>query len=207
LYSDLDYLLLGYLVENISGMELARYWQEKIAGPLKVEDKFYFMGDKKTNLQKVSFAVTGKCSWTGSILAGLVHDDNCRAIGRISGHAGLFGTLAGVLDICESILLKYIGEKQHPSYNREDLLYLLKRRKREQWACGFDVPTGENPSCGQCFSKKTIGHLGFTGTSFWIDLIERKIAVVLTNRVIYGSNNETIKDLRPKLHDVLFSTR
>ena len=204
-YSDLDYLLLGYLVEHHSGMDLARFWREKIAYPLKVEESFYLMGEEQKETQKASFAVTGKCSWTGSTLAGLVHDDNCRALGRISGHAGLFGTLNGVLELCESILLNYQGKEDHMSFRREDLLYLLKEREGQQWACGFDVPTGEKPSCGHSFSKKTIGHLGFTGTSFWIDLINAKIAVVLTNRVIYGNDNKTIKELRPRLHDALLS--
>lgn len=205
LYSDLDYIVLGYLVEYLSAGTLARYWYEKIGDPLKISDHFYMMGEYGQKIKNASFAVTGKCLWTNSTLAGLAHDDNCRALGRISGHAGLFGTLTGVLELCETLLLNYKGVKDHPSYKREDFLYLLNERKRQQWACGFDVPTGKKSSCGQYFSKRTIGHLGFSGTSFWIDLINEKIAVVLTNRVIYGNDNTTIRELRPELHDALLS--
>lgn len=207
LYSDLDYLLLGYLVEYISAGSLAKYWYEKIADPLKISDQFYMMGENEKDKLNPSFAVTGKCLWTNTTLAGIVHDDNCRALGKICGHAGLFATLTGVLELSETLLLNYKGVKDHPSYRREDLLYLLKERNREQWACGFDVPTGEKSSCGKYFSKRTIGHLGFSGTSFWIDLINEKVAVVLTNRVIYGNDNNVIRELRPELHDTLLSPR
>ena len=205
LYSDLDYLLLGCIVEYRSGMDLATFWREKIVTPLRIGDHFQAMGEKGKRFATTSFAVTGKCPWTGSSLAGLVHDDNCRALGRLSGHAGLFGTLPGVLTLCESILLSYMGVQDHPSFERADLYFLVKERKRPQWACGFDVPTGRNSSCGHFFSRKTIGHLGFTGTSFWIDLVARKMVVLLTNRVIYGNDNSTIKELRPELHDALLA--
>lgn len=205
IYSDLDYLLLGYLIEFLSGRDLASYWREKIATPLGVDNYFYLMGESEKRFEKASFAVTGKCPWSGTLLAGVVHDDNCRALGKISGHAGLFGTLTGVIYLCEHLLLCSLEMEDNSSFHRTDLQYILQAGKGEQWACGFDVPTGVNPSCGRYFSPKTIGHLGFTGTSFWIDVKKRNIVVVLTNRVIHGSDNKNIKEMRPVLHDALLT--
>lgn len=203
IYSDLDYILLGYLVEKVSGQSIGVFWQGKIIEPLDVAEEFFWQGGNEKDIRTISFAVTGVCGWTGVKLCGKVHDDNCRAMKRLSGHAGLFGTLTGVLTLCEELLLNYSGRKKHPAYNREDLLYMVRKRKREHWAYGFDVPTGDNPSSGKFFSKSTIGHLGFTGTSFWIDLDKNRIVVVLTNRVLYGEDTQKIKEMRPLLHNVL----
>jgi len=68
---------------------------------------------------------------------------------------------------------------------------------------GVDVVTGEKPSSGKYFSSQTIGHLGFTGTSFWIDLKSKIVIVLLTNRVIYGNDKRKIKEFRPLIHDAV----
>jgi serine-type D-Ala-D-Ala carboxypeptidase len=203
IYSDLDYILLGYLIERLSGEDLGKFWQKKIIKPLDLSKEFFWENNTEREIHSLSFAATGMCNWTEDRLCGKVHDDNCRAMNRLSGHAGLFGTLTGVLTLCEDILLNYSGRKENSVYRREDLLYLLQDRKRQQWAFGFDVPTGDVPSSGTFFSKKSIGHLGFTGTSFWIDLEKNRIIVMLTNRVLCGNDNKNIKEVRPLLHDAL----
>jgi serine-type D-Ala-D-Ala carboxypeptidase len=203
LYSDLDYIILGYLIEKLCGESIGSFWQRKISEPLGLSKEFFWQNGNDGYFENISFAVTGFCSWTGAKLCGKVHDDNCRAMDRLSGHAGLFGTLSGVLTLCEEVLLNYSGRKENTAYDREDLMYLLRKRKRQQWAYGFDVPTGDNPSSGKFFSKKSIGHLGFTGTSFWIDLDKDRIVVVLTNRVLCGEDTKNIKEMRPLLHDAL----
>jgi CubicO group peptidase (beta-lactamase class C family) len=201
LYSDLDYLVLGEIVKWKSGESIDDYWRKKITEPLGISSEFYSYGvEKKRNF---SFVGTGKCNWSDTPLRGVVHDDNCRALGTIQGHAGLFATLKGIKALCEDILLSYLGVRNNPSYERKDLLFLLKRRKKRQWAYGFDVVTGSRPSTGKYFSKRTIGHLGFTGTSFWIDLEKQIIVVLLTNRVIYGEDKILIKEIRPLLHDAV----
>ncbi len=203
LYSDLDYILLGHLIEIICGESIGRFWQRKISEPLNVSKEFFWQGDKQKDRDTLSFAVTGTCCWSGIRLCGMVHDDNCRAMNRLSGHAGLFGTLTGVLTLCEELLLNYSGRKENTAFNREDLLYLLRKRKRKHWAYGFDVVSGDNPCSGQLFSKKSVGHLGFTGTSFWIDLEKDRIVVVLTNRVLCGEDTKKIMEMRPHIHNAL----
>lgn len=201
LYSDLDYMLLGYIIATVSGETIASYWRRKICQPLNLSDCFYLYNENEQSPTGHSFVQTGQHPWSPAVMH--VHDDNCRAIGCTAGHAGLFGTLEGVVALCENILLTFTGKKKHPSYRREDLLFLLAKRKEQQWAYGFDVPTGTMPSCGKSFSAKTVGHLGFTGTSFWVDLEKNNVAVILTNRVIYGEHGTCIRTMRPAVHDAL----
>lgn len=201
-YSDLDFILLGKIIEIKSGQPFYRYWQEKIINPLGLTEKFFIYGDKRKK-GKSTFVETGVCSWSGKILRGVVHDDNCRSTGRIQGHAGLFSTLEGIMDLSEHLLLSVHSLVEHPFYNRNDLLYFTSAKYREKWPYGFDIPTGHAPSCGKGFSAKTIGHLGYTGTSFWIDMQKRRVVVLLTNRVIYGADKSNIQEMRPLLHDAV----
>lgn len=205
IYSDLDYMLLGLLIEIKSGQRLGDYWQHKITNPLGITNCFKIFGDIEES-EAVSFAATGKCRWSGELLRGQVHDDNCRAYGNMMGHAGLFATLEGVLSLCKILLFNALETDEHPSIKKNDLLYLLEAKEKERWAYGFDIPTGHNPSSGKYFSERTIGHLGYTGTSFWIDLRQKVIVVVLTNRVIIDDNPSEIRKFRPILHNELLQS-
>ena len=199
LYSDLGFILLGRIIEMVSGESLDEYWQKKIIKFLHLDKGLFFAGKRKKN----SFvcAATGRCCWSNSELCGVVNDDNCRALGGVAGHAGLFGSAGALLSLCEEILLQFRGDKRHVSYSSENLRKVLKN-KQGSWVFGFDTPSGFSSS-GKYFSDMTIGHLGFTGTSFWIDL-QREIAIVLlTNRVSCGESLEPIKKLRPIIHDTI----
>lgn len=202
LYSDLDYMLLGFCIEKRSGMSLTSYWKEKIIHPLGIGEHFFCYG-QETEGNERKFVHTGKCGWSGKELAGLVNDDNCRAFGEMLGHAGLFGTLEGVFHLCKKIMRGIVGKGRHPSINNSDLLHFTDYERGGRWAYGFDIPTGTSPSCGSFFSPRTIGHLGFTGTSFWMDLEQERVIIVLTNRVIFGDDTEKIRVFRPLLHDII----
>lgn len=200
LYSDLGFILLGRIVEKVSGESLDEYWERKITTPLGLDKELFFASKRKT--VPLVCAATGVCEWSKIRLCGTVHDDNCRALGGVAGHAGLFGTAKSVLSLCENIVLQFKGERQHPSYSSKNLKKLLSH-KQGPWRFGFDTPTGGHSSSGKFFSDVTVGHLGFTGTSFWIDL-QRGIAIVfLTNRVFCGEKLTPIKRLRPRLHDTI----
>jgi len=200
LYSDLGFILLGKIIEKVSGEKLDEYWKRKIVISLELDKGLFFASKQKTG-PKVCVN-TGICSWSQERLCGTVNDDNCRALGGVAGHAGLFGSAHALLSLCENILLQFKGDSQHPSYSSE-LIRKLLSNKEGPWVFGFDTPTGNFSSSGKHFSDMTVGHLGFTGTSFWIDL-QRGIAIVLlTNRVNCGENLTPIKKLRPLLHDTI----
>ncbi|MBB1094463.1 beta-lactamase family protein [Rhodopseudomonas palustris] len=200
IYSDLGFMLLGKIIEKVSGHSLDEYWQSKIAQPLYLENDLFF-ASKQKNEYRV-YAATGECSWSKTRLYGKVNDDNCRALGGVAGHAGLFGTAKAVLTMGENILLQYRGRRHHCSYSSQTLRTALNRRKGN-WRFGFDTPSAGLSSSGNCYSDLSIGHLGFTGTSFWIDLQREIVIVLLTNRVLCGEDLTPIKRLRPLVHDAL----
>jgi len=201
IYSDLGYILLGNIVEEKSGKRLDEYWRQKITDPLFVQNKLIFPQDILPD--NIRFAPTGYCSITKKKLSGVVHDDNCRILGGVSGHAGLFGTAEGILSICENILLGYYNLSRMPFFNNNNLKIVLKKNGNSSWTRGFDTPSQTNSSSGRYFSNTSVGHLGFTGTSFWIDIEKKVIIVLLSNRVFFGVENERIKKVRPIIHDII----
>jgi serine-type D-Ala-D-Ala carboxypeptidase len=200
LYSDLGFILLGSIIEKVSGESLDDYWQRKIIKPMGLDDGLFFANEKK--IGSAVYAATGECGWSKTKLYGRVHDDNCRALGGVAGHAGVFGRTAAVLALCENIYLQYRGESTHPSYSSENLRKALSIKKGS-WRFGFDTPSATFSSSGKYFSDMSIGHLGFTGTSFWIDITRGIGIVFLTNRVYCGDNILPIKKLRPLVHDTI----
>lgn len=201
-YSDLGFMLLGFVVEKITGFTLAKLANDSLYRPIGLaEDLFYpSFRSKEKNLNYVS---TEKCLWKGKMLNGKVHDDNCRAIGGVAGHAGLFGTLHGVLSMCEQFLDQWKGRGEHPAYSKELLQRILEPVGNSGRTMGFDLVSESGSSSGNYFSKRSVGHLGFTGTSFWIDPLRECIIVLLSNRVHPTRENWKIKDFRPVFHDLL----
>jgi serine-type D-Ala-D-Ala carboxypeptidase len=201
LYSDLGYILLGNIIEERSGKGLDEYWQQKINFPLLLQDKLLF--PKKKGLNEKNFASTGFSSVMNKKLYGVVHDDNCRVLGGVAGHAGLFGNVEGVLSFCENILMGYNDQSTHPFFSNNTLRGVLEKQKNSPWTLGFDTPSPIASSSGHFFSKRSVGHLGFTGTSFWIDLEQRISVVFLSNRTFFGEDNRIFKKVRPIIHDFI----
>lgn len=199
LYSDLGYMLLGFIIETVTGQVLDTYWTTTIARTLGIEDELYFpRGELDTD--KI-YAATGLCRVTGQPLKGSVHDDNCRVLGGVCGHAGLFGTSAAVLKLTEELLALYSGRETALPISRKTFRRACERVGSTDWSRGFQLPTPGKSSSGRYFSPQSFGHLGFTGTSFWIDPVRQLVVVLLTNRVIKGEDRSAIQQMRPALHD------
>lgn len=169
--------------------------------PLELNEHLFF--PKEGQLDIAECAATEACAWTHRRLCGTVHDDNCRLMGGQAGHAGLFGTLEGVLRLCGVLYRCWHGKEEKLPVSADIFQKVTARVGRSTWSCGFDTPTKLYSSSGKYFSKTTIGHLGFTGTSFWMDLERGIWIVLLTNRVCPTRKNEKIKRLRPRLHDLI----
>ncbi len=201
IYSDLGYILLGRIIEKISGKKLDEYWFEKVYKPLGLSGFFF---SEKFSIDKKYIIQTGICPWSKKRLQGIVHDDNCRLLGGVCGHAGLFGNCFSLLDFFVKILLIYKNFVKCTTLSNNIFTENINKNVGGR-RFGFDTPAKEKSSCGDFFSKLTIGHLGFTGTSVWMDL-EKEIGIILlTNRTIYGNNNniEEIRKLRPEIHNVI----
>ncbi len=177
---------------------------------------------QRGSLKPFHFVSTEICPWRGKTVRGEVHDDNAWVAGGVEGHAGLFGTAFGVWQIlrelmgliCDNQYLKNyrkgyndvndVSKNMKKSLvNRNVLNLFLSGRGIGKMVAGFDTPFPSGSSAGKYFSSKSIGHLGFTGTSFWMDPEKDLIVVLLTNRIHPHRNNENIKLFRPHIHDLI----
>jgi len=209
-YSDLGFMLLAAIIKRISGYRLDNYINKFIYQPMTINDLFFIDLFKKNNFSNRVFAATENCPWRKKILMAEVHDDNAYSIGGICGHAGLFGTVKSVYYLLDDLLGIY---HNHPSkknvqqpLNRKWVQKLLTVPKNAERALGFDVPTPNKSSSGHYFSANSVGHLGFTGTSFWIDLERSIIVILLTNRVHPRRDNTKIRKFRPMIHDIVMQS-
>ena len=201
LYSDLGFMILGWVVENAAGRRLDHFIDNEVFRPLGLENLFFV--DLESSTCHKNFAATELCPWRNVLLTGKVHDDNAYVVGGIEGHAGLFGTAGDVHLLLSEILSGYHGDSRENIFNQRLLQMFLNQKHDTERAFGFDAPSLDGSSSGNYFSKRSVGHLGFTGTSFWMDLDRRVIVVLLTNRVHPSRENTKIKAFRPRLHDAI----
>ncbi|MBL7179378.1 MAG: serine hydrolase domain-containing protein [Pseudomonadota bacterium] len=200
LYSDLGFMILNWVIEQVSKNRLDRLVFDEIYQPLGLKNLFFVDLDAK--IRQAKFAATEHCPWRNVLLEGAVHDENTYVVGGIEGHAGLFGTADDVYRLLFVLLSEFHGRSES-FFSKELLQIFLRQHNATGRALGFDMPSSTGSSCGRYFSKDTVGHLGFTGTSFWMDLDRRVIVILLTNRVHPTRENTKIKAFRPKLHDTV----
>lgn len=177
-YSDINFILLGIAIERITGASLADW-------PLGPGLSY---GAPCRTLPGPAVA-TEFCTWRGRILKGEVHDENAAALGGAPGHAGLFGTIDGVLDFACALMA---GEILSPA-----AMALIRTAQFQHRTCGWELAYG-GWAGGDACSRSTIGHTGFTGTGLWIDFERAMAWVLLTNRVHPTRHKDrAIYSLRP----------
>jgi len=203
LYSDLGFMVLNWAVEQVSTKRLDKFVNAEIYSRLGLANLFFV--ELGSELHHVEFAATERCSWRNILLEGVVHDENAYVVGGIEGHAGLFGTAGDVYHLLKALLAEYHGRSADVLFGKELVQTFLNRHENTDRALGFDTPAANGSSCGRYFTQNSVGHLGFTGTSFWVDLDRRVIVILLTNRVHPSRDNLKIKAFRPKLHDMVIT--
>jgi len=173
-YSDLGFMLLGILVERISGMRQDTFVNEHVFGPLEMTHTRY------GPVKNVPIAATEDCGWRNELLEGTVHDENAFLMEGVAGHAGLFGTADDLATYAqawlnldsrlgkEGVLLETLKEHVNDGSVRRGLGWQL-------WS--------ENSSVGALAGEHAFGHTGFTGTSLWLEPEQNWFGVLLTNRV------------------------
>ena len=208
-YSDLGFLLLGELIELVTHQPLDRFCQERIFRPLGLRATAFIDLDR-LRAQKLTpvvdmIAPTERCPWRGKVLCGEVHDDNAYAIGGVAGHAGVFANAPDVhrivarLEACAADRDDFVpGAIVREFWRREGSV------ADSTWALGWDTPSASGSMAGDRASAGTVGHLGFTGTSVWLDRERGTHVVFLTNRVHPRRDNERIKAVRPLVHDAVW---
>jgi CubicO group peptidase (beta-lactamase class C family) len=208
-YSDLGFMLLGELVELVAHQPLADFVRARLYRPLGLQHLDFIdltrLRRERLEPDTDAIAPTERCPWRGKILCGEVHDDNAWAMGGVAGHAGLFGNAASVHALIVMLRACARGE---PGPLPAALVQEMWRRDGavgdSTWALGWDTPSAHGSSAGTRVSRRAVGHLGFTGTSMWIDLERDCHVVLLTNRVHPSRRNEAIREIRPRLHDAVF---
>jgi serine-type D-Ala-D-Ala carboxypeptidase len=232
LYSDLGFMLLAAVVERLSGKNLDRFCREEIYRPLglktlgfiplphakppegghagpplqkncRLTAPRYYPAQAVPTTENRLYAATEPGLIAGRPPAGEVHDENAWAAGGVAGHAGLFGPGREVFQLVAGIYRAYGGEPAGPLTPAAVRTFLTVPPGADR-ACGFDIP-GPDPAtqaAGRYFSPRSVGHLGFTGTSFWLDLDSGQMVVLLTNRVHLGRDDKTrIAAFRPRFHE------
>lgn len=172
-YSDINFILLGIAIERLTGAKL---------GDARLPEGLTFRPNK------AECAATERCTWRGRVMRGEVHDENAFALGGASGHAGLFGTVDGVLDFAHSILDETLLPRS--------ILAAMLTPQTPTRALGWQI-RHEGWSGGEICSPATIGHTGFTGIGLWIDRRNGIGWTLLTNRVHPSRHVESgIEELR-----------
>lgn len=152
------------------------------------------------------FAPTEDCPWRERVIHGQVHDQNAFALGGIAGHAGLFSTALDIHKFTRELTRCYSGESKwiEQGLVKEFLQYNTAKPEGDAFVLGWNRPSKRNSASGHKFSPNSIGHLGYTGCSIWIDLSKDFWIILLTNRIHPSSTNEKIKGFRPKIHDLIY---
>ncbi len=218
LYSDWDYVLLGFIVETLGGEPLDRFAREHVFGPLGMKDTDYQPLEPgtaplpaDTNCTALLGRATGRrlvriapTEWTRDRghLWGVVHDPNACAMGGVSGHAGLFSS-ARDLALFGQMLL-YEGEYDGVRLLRPGTVasWTSRQRPGSSRALGWDTPS-EISTAGRYFGPRSFGHTGYTGTSLWVDPERGLFVVLLTNRVNPTSENTRHEALRRAVADAV----
>ncbi len=209
-YGDLDFIVLGALLEAVARVPLDVFCQDRIFGPLSMDETRFLAlpvdGAEAPSLPEPlrrRIAASENCPWRERIVWGEVHDPNAFAMGGVAGHAGLFSTAGDVMSFAQVFLDVWHGRSD--ALPGEEVRRFAERQhdpEGSDWAIGWDTPSRTGSSSGRYFSERSVGHLGFTGTSLWIDLEKEAIVVMLTNRTHQVAKRSRF-GLRPRIHDLI----
>ena len=203
LYSDLGPMLLGAIVELLTGLGLDKVAQKFVFQPMGLKSTGYvdLSMIRRRGIHPVADAIaaTEECQWRKRVLCGEVHDDNAWAMGGIAGHAGLFTTIYDTQRIVAELLGAYRGESSILS--QSIVRYAWETPiEHSTFRAGWETPTRENGMADIGLSQHAVGMNGFTGCSLWIEP-EKGINITLfTNRIHPSRHNKKINAFRGEFH-------
>ncbi|MGH9710361.1 MAG: serine hydrolase domain-containing protein, partial [Candidatus Acidiferrales bacterium] len=199
-YSDLGFMLLGEIVERLTGETLNQFAHEEIFASLGMNHSYF---NPPRALRAQIAPTENDAAFRKRQLQGEVGDANAFAMGGIAGHAGLFSTAQDISAFAQMMLNGGMYAQgrifTHAIIDQFTARVGVGNSAR---TLGWDVPT-ENSSSGHYLSQRAYGHNGFTGTSIWIDPEKELFVILLTNRVYPSAANDKIRQVRPALHDAI----
>ncbi len=206
-YSDLDFLLLGRALEAASFTSIDRLLRRELAAPLGMRDTGYLPLRALSECETGRVMPTGHSEERGREKAGEVDDENAAAMGGVAGHAGVFSTAHDLFLFAREILRAGRGEgRVLTPRSAQEMTTRVAAPPGCPYTPGWDTPTSGaagGSQAGRHFPERSVGHLGFTGCSLWIDLSREITVIFLSNRVYYGQDNPRLKPLRPEIHDAV----
>jgi CubicO group peptidase (beta-lactamase class C family) len=196
-YSDIGFIILGVALERLAEETLDRFCQREIFGPLGLIQTTF---NPAPEIRAAIPPTADDQTFRQRIIQGEVQDENAFVLGGVAAHAGLFASAQDVAKFA------YAMQPGHGSLLRPETLKLFASREISppgtSRALGWDTPSPPSQS-GKSFSSQSYGHLGYTGTSLWIDP-ERELSItLLTNRTWPDCSNQAIKQVRPRFHDAV----
>jgi CubicO group peptidase (beta-lactamase class C family) len=196
-YSDIGFILLALVLERVAEESLDRFCQREVFGPLGMALTTF---DPPANWNSRISPTADDQTFRNRIIQGEVQDENAWVLGRVAGHAGVFSTARDIATFAHSML-----EGGAPILRPQTLTMFTRRQTSPPGtsrALGWDTPSHPSQS-GKYFSSSSFGHLGYTGTSLWIDAERRLSVTLLTNRTWPDCSNQAIKEVRPRFHDAV----
>lgn len=196
-YSDVGFVVLGSALERIAEEPLDSFSQREIFGPLGMTHTTF---NPSSALRSVIPPSADDRTFRNRIVQGEVYDENASVMGGVAAHAGVFSTAADIAEFALAVL------NGGAPILRPDTVKTFTTRQTSpsgtSRALGWDTPSAPSQS-GKYFSPSSFGHLGFTGTSLWIDPARQISVTLLTNRTWPDSSNQAIKQVRPRFHDAV----
>ncbi len=197
-YSDIGFILLGIALERLADEPMVRFCQREIFGPLALTQTTF---NPALEIRPAIPPTADDRTFRRRVIQGEVQDENAFVLGGVAGHAGLFASVEDVARFAYAML------PANSSLVRPGTLRLFTAREASppgtSRALGWDTPSPPSQS-GKYFSPHSYGHLGYTGTSLWIDP-ERNVSVtLLTNRTWPDCSNQAIRRIRPQVHDAVW---
>lgn len=206
-YSDPGYILLGRAIEAAAFTTLDRLLHKEVSVPLGMRDTSFLPLSALSECEAGRIVSTGHSVERGREKAGEVDDENAAAMGGIAGHAGVFSSAYDLFLFAREILRARRGEgRVLTGRSAGEMTTRVPKPPGCPRTPGWDTPTPDaegGSQAGSRFPGETIGHLGWTGCSLWVDLSREITIVLLANRVYYGQDNERMKVLRPRIHDAV----
>ncbi len=195
-YSDLNFMLLGRIIERMTGRTLAENFHHRFSAPLGMHTTLF---TPPPSLVGRIAPVDRDSEWPLTTERPLVNDQNAALLGGVAGHAGLFSTTGDLMVMMQMIM--HQGSLNNHIYFRPATLRKFLARTSFPRALGWDLRSLDgHSSAGNLFSAASYGHLGYTGTSIWVDPQKELAVILLSNRVYPNPENIKIRTFRPLLH-------
>jgi CubicO group peptidase (beta-lactamase class C family) len=201
-YSDLGFITLAKIVEQVTGKSFDVFCNEEIFTPLQMNSSFFNPPD---SLQYKIAPTEYDNYWRNKLVWGKVHDETSVLLNGAAGHAGLFSTAKDINNLLQLLLNGDTFNGHQIIKPATAKLFTTRYSDKSTRALGWDTKSEEKSSAGNLFDITSFGHLGFTGTSVWVDPTRELFVVLLTNRVYPTRKNKKLFKVRPLLQDAVIN--